>query len=337
MGILESYQTRRCVMLGTRNLIGRSRTCVVNLQDVRVSAEHAVIFWNAEGWHLRDLGSRNGTWVDGKRITLGSAVALSAGATLTFGSEAERWCVVDDRPPAVGAREQATGRLVQAVEGRLGLPDDRTSVAELSNQEGRWLLCCDGRTAPAYDQQLVEVLGVSWVLQIPETALAPADTLQARQSAVVPLDSIGLRFEVSRDQEYVAVGVQVKNTIRPLPARAHNELLLVLARLRLQDRAQGTPESECGWVYTSVLATMMAQDQTRLNVAVFRARQQLAEAGVEDSTQVIERRKTTQQLRIGVAKLEVVEPLGVRDTEPPQPATDIEMAQGAPGPTPKSD
>jgi len=48
--------------------IGRSRRCVVRVDDPKVSAEHATLRRSATGWELVDV-SRNGTWLDDRRVT----------------------------------------------------------------------------------------------------------------------------------------------------------------------------------------------------------------------------------------------------------------------------
>jgi hypothetical protein len=49
-------------------MIGRSMTCSRVLDDRTVSRMHAQLRWVDGGWVLSDLGSLNGTWVNGWRI-----------------------------------------------------------------------------------------------------------------------------------------------------------------------------------------------------------------------------------------------------------------------------
>ena len=50
--------------------IGREAGCAILLsQDTVVSRNHAELSWNGSGWVVRDLGSRNGLWVNGVRVT----------------------------------------------------------------------------------------------------------------------------------------------------------------------------------------------------------------------------------------------------------------------------
>ena len=53
---------------GGRRIIGRAPSCDCLLMDDRVSRVHAEVWREADGWLLRDLGSRNGTRVNGIRV-----------------------------------------------------------------------------------------------------------------------------------------------------------------------------------------------------------------------------------------------------------------------------
>ena len=53
---------------GERLSIGRSPDAEIFLDDVTVSRDHAVLVHRADGWHLDDSGSLNGTYVNRRRI-----------------------------------------------------------------------------------------------------------------------------------------------------------------------------------------------------------------------------------------------------------------------------
>ena len=59
------------VALGPKGslVIGRSRTCDVTLASPDASRRHAEIVTLPSGYLVRDLGSTNGTWVNGDRIS----------------------------------------------------------------------------------------------------------------------------------------------------------------------------------------------------------------------------------------------------------------------------
>jgi transcriptional regulator with PAS, ATPase and Fis domain len=54
---------------GTDVLIGRGRTCAAQLSSAGVSRNHCRLSRNASGWIVRDLESKNGTFVNGLRVT----------------------------------------------------------------------------------------------------------------------------------------------------------------------------------------------------------------------------------------------------------------------------
>lgn len=64
-------------------VVGRSPECDVVVDDPAVSQKHAAILWDGTSGLLRELGSSNGTFLNG--IRLGSRAALRSGDELSFG------------------------------------------------------------------------------------------------------------------------------------------------------------------------------------------------------------------------------------------------------------
>jgi hypothetical protein len=56
------------ITIGDKLSIGRSRENGLMLDDTAVSRRHARIVRHEQGYQIVDLGSENGTWVDGRRI-----------------------------------------------------------------------------------------------------------------------------------------------------------------------------------------------------------------------------------------------------------------------------
>lgn len=65
--------------------VGRDPMAEIVLSDPEVSRQHARFTRTEGGYQLQDLGSTNGTFVDGKRLS-GEAVGLQPGAVITMGS-----------------------------------------------------------------------------------------------------------------------------------------------------------------------------------------------------------------------------------------------------------
>lgn len=66
--VLEGGSRGRGWTLGQRTQIGRSPRADVCIDDTLASREHAILSRDEAGWMIRDLGARNGTHVNGRRI-----------------------------------------------------------------------------------------------------------------------------------------------------------------------------------------------------------------------------------------------------------------------------
>jgi hypothetical protein len=75
---------RRMMVGRTGAVIGRSRDSDIVLGDANASRHHAEILPTEGGWSIGDLGSTNGTAVNGRRIR--GAVALSGGDRIEIGT-----------------------------------------------------------------------------------------------------------------------------------------------------------------------------------------------------------------------------------------------------------
>ena len=71
---------------GVRFTIGRTRDCDLCLTDLSVSRMHALLVRREDGWVLSDLGSHNGTRLNGWLVR--EPVPVRAGDRLEFGSMA---------------------------------------------------------------------------------------------------------------------------------------------------------------------------------------------------------------------------------------------------------
>ncbi|MGA7122088.1 MAG: FHA domain-containing protein [Polyangiaceae bacterium] len=74
--------------------VGRSSSCTVRLKDPRVSAHHARFQFTDKGVLVTDLGSTNGTLVDGHRVQ--EQMHVTTTATVTVGRTIFRLLLGDD-------------------------------------------------------------------------------------------------------------------------------------------------------------------------------------------------------------------------------------------------
>src|SRR6478609_695438 len=73
MGSLLNRQTGATWMLRAEQIIGRANECALRLDVGYVSGHHAEIRWSVGHWQIKDLGSRNGTFVNNERLATGRA------------------------------------------------------------------------------------------------------------------------------------------------------------------------------------------------------------------------------------------------------------------------
>ncbi|MEQ1504766.1 MAG: FHA domain-containing protein [Myxococcota bacterium] len=297
MALLKDLGTGHSVPLAARLVVGRAPTAGLRLGDKRISGEHATVRWTGGGWEVRDLGSRNGTFVNGDRVASGAAAGLAAGARLSFGDPAPQYELTDAAAPGPLGRDRA-GRWVGSVDGMLALPSAELPELVVYATSSGWIAEHGDDRRPVADGDVVEAGGQPFVLSLPGGTDGTA-TVQA----ATPLEAVALRFGVSRDEEHVQLTLVTRSGRVPLEPREHGYVLLTLARQRLDDRAQ--PTGEQGWIDRDRLLRMLHLDANGLNVAIYRARGQLAAAGVEDAAQIVEVRRGQRRLGIAPDRIEI--------------------------------
>lgn len=280
----------RCV-LGDRVLVGRSSACQLRLTAATASGEHATVAWTGGGWVVRDLSSRNGTFVDGERVVPGVETPLHVGAVLSFGDEGG-WRLDSADPPAARA-SSVRGEVVGTAELLVLPSEDAPECVVYQTESGRWRAADAESEAEVQGGDVVRTEGgVAWTLALP-TALAGTV-----ERDVVALSGSTLVFGVSTDEEHVELRVRTPHGVVDLGARSCNHVLLALARARLEDAADGIAPRAQGWRYSDEVQRMLCIDRTTLNVAVHRARRHLAACGVRGGGGIVERRPGTLQLRL---------------------------------------
>lgn len=299
MGTLRELATGRIVHLGSRAQIGRAAGVSLRIRDRMVSSEHAVLWWNGQHWALRDLASRNGTFVDGTQLASGDTRVLDSGARLGFGSPEASHELLDAGPPrAVATDEGGDQRIAEG--GMLCLPsEDAPVVVVFRDSMGTWQAEGPAGVRAVESGDEVEVEGTYWELALP---LDEAETW-AREAGAIEMRFLPLDFSVSSDEEHVQVVAGLPTGTVELEPRAHHYLLLTLARRHVDDAEM--PEAERGWLHVDELERMLRIARGSLNMQIMRARREMEGLGIADPMSVIERRPLVGTLRLGTPRVRV--------------------------------
>jgi pSer/pThr/pTyr-binding forkhead associated (FHA) protein len=296
----EANGTRRCV-LTPEHLIGRGPQCALRLTGNYVSSQHAVIRWFGHGWELLDRGSRNGTQLNGAPAEPGRAYRMSKGAVITFGHQQERWVLADISEPQVMVVAIGSGEARVEHLGMIGIPSNENPECTIFlDVDGAWKLeDADGALVELHDNQSFEARGQQYRFSRPSS--------NELTESVEPTtgEPATLHFVVSSDEDFVELTLEYHNRSIALGSRAHNYLLLTLARHKLAELSAGIPEASSGWMDKDQLACGLRITPPQVDGEIFRIRKHFASHGLQESTTIIERRARTKQIRLGLGRVRV--------------------------------
>lgn len=300
MGTLINERTGQRVILRANHVFGRQGVrCDTYLQDQEVSRLHAVIRWSDGRWFVVDQ-SRNGSFLDGRRLTTGQGVMLYAGQHLRFGpSEDNSWRVGDLDPP-VSSLVPVNAALPPVALTRHNLlpsaAEPELCLYEVA--DGQWVLD-DGQTSRALnDGDAITFAGRAYRLQLAGDADDTRASLDLNAAAPPTLE-----FRLSLDEEHTRLQVRGAGQAADLGERSHHYCLVTLARQRLSDAQAGFDVSAQGWLDSPHLARMLGVEVTHLNILIYRARDQLMGAlpSISALARIVERRRGRLRLGDGLA------------------------------------
>jgi hypothetical protein len=304
MGIFRQRFTGVLCGLEHQHVIGRSALCELRVDEPYVSQHHAAVRWSGRTWELKDLGSLNGTSVNGAPIPVGVATPLTRGDRIAIGHVEQCWELVEDgRPRTMVVPLDGRSPPIPIEGSHAVLPSAHTPSATIfRGVDGGWYLEQLGSVETLRNRATFEVAGGAFQFYSAETAPNPSTE---DVGAKPVLARMHLFFRVSANEEHVEIRAAFGNRVHHLGSRIHNYPLLLLARQRLSDACEGHPSGECGWMYQDTFADQLRMSPSLLTIQIHRIRRQFDALGIIDFAGVVERRPATKQLRIGVASLAI--------------------------------
>ncbi|WDE08010.1 FHA domain-containing protein [Thalassomonas viridans] len=303
MAILLNLTTRDEVNLSVQHVFGRHRgTSNTELTNMDASRLHATILWDGENWLLQD-SSTNGTFVNGKLAPKGIKMPLSRGDKLNFGSlDADSWQLLNLDAPKSMLIPQTEDLPVLLLEDILVLPSEESPEITLyQSAGGSWICESSAGLSELKNGDLVGTQEHIW--RFVETKPSEATTVVSGNYQ--QLTRVGMIFDVSQDEEHVALTVQMGEHQVNLEQRNHHYLLLLLARQRLTDKAAGLIKADQGWLDKEALSKMLKLSENHINIQIYRFRKQLISASPQCLAlpQAIERRSG--EIRIACDSIEI--------------------------------
>lgn len=165
--ILRSGETPGTVypLVDAEIMIGRDTSCTLVILDAEVSRKHARLIWQGSNYVIEDVGSTNGTFINGQRLL--TPVVLHGGETVTLGEKVVLafQAIVDPDATRLSASLQAIRKADGTAEPALQVahPADAEIMAfspahepieKPSSAPGS--VSSQARVSPTYDHPLIE-------------------------------------------------------------------------------------------------------------------------------------------------------------------------------------
>ncbi|OUS24197.1 hypothetical protein A9Q99_24975 [Gammaproteobacteria bacterium 45_16_T64] len=306
MAVLVNKSTKEKVLLRHHHLFGRNKNAVNSvLEDRCVSQIHGTVRWEESRWVVIDH-SRNGIWLNGRRVKCSEQAVISVGHTLQFGSPSQPQWLVEciDEPGPTLMPVNHDGALVKLIKFHALPCISQPDILIYQSSDGRWMW--EGQDGPEFlvEGDVIQSDALQWVFG---SGGSIDMTIEGRLGKLYAPDDFLFEFDVSLDEEHVSLQVSLGNDVWKLEERTHHYLLLLLARQRIQHVKEGYDESNQGWLDMQKFVKMLGLDTSHVNIQVYRARKQISEALLDITlpNQIIERR--TGEMRIGFSRFKITQ------------------------------
>lgn len=292
--------------------IGRAPDNDLVVADPEVSGYHAVLDWDGAVLRVHDLGSTNGTFLEGGRISEPTPVPSTARLRLGTTVELDVRVQLDTVAPRLAAWvwHRDTGRCHALHDS----PQDLGALlGQLDLDEGPWTITNDGGGVrlDGPDGPLPLTVGEPFVvggahLEIIDRERAMGDTAAAGADPFWRI-RVAVNGRAGPTAEILAPGARSRGEIR---AANRVVVLHMLAERALADSAEGVSEADHGWVDDEGLMRGVwgrhwnSKGPAAFQVLVHRLRKDLARLGLAGG--VVQKRAGNTRLRPGLVEVSLV-------------------------------
>lgn len=304
MGRIASSDGREWT-LGSIHIIGGDAGADTTLHHASVSIPHVRLSWDGSGWQIRDLGSANGTWVSGEPLVVGRDQPIDLGESIRFGEDGPVLVLTNADRPVAMLVDPRTGEEHLGTSSWLAWPngeDPELVIAQNVDEEWNAEWPSPGHVDPVIDREQLRVGARTWVVRLPRRVRQTLGRVAFRPD----LRFATLEFRVPCYQEDIELRVIQGSAVTRVGAHAHNYMLYQLALFRERDVERGFSAEAAGWVGQEELLRIIDYTAPNFYVEVHRARTRLENAGVEQAACIIERRRGSRQVRLGVPSFRIV-------------------------------
>ncbi len=295
------------IWLFKEHTIGRDPRCNSVLTEDSVSRFHARFSWCGSYWSIKDLGSRNGTFINGRKRQAGETHQINAGDRIFFGDRQQEYLLVQDLEPVsclITSGDDGTETRIPLV-NLLPLPSPEAPLCTIfSTKEDRFTMEDETGAVMVLEHGRKIRTGNTLFEVVLARERNDLEQTCALESNFAGLRSIHLDIAVAPDEESAEVMLQIGSSRHTLLPKVHFYLLAHLARIRASQTTENYDpdkhifEDGHGWVDCDVICDDLLINREHLAQQVFRVRQDFKKCDPVVAERIIDRRLRG-KLRIG--------------------------------------
>lgn len=290
--------TQQEIMVHIHHTFGRSSKSDTVFTQGDISHLHALIRWTGHQWKLFNY-SKNGSSVNNVTLNEEQSIELTEGDTITFGTQ-EQWCLTDASAPQSFIQSYNNNTIIELDALHVLPSEEQPDITLYKVLHNQWVCENSTTTTPLSSGDTISCEEDHWIFTHNDPI---EDTLDSHP---IITEQNYLQFSVTPDEESVVITYHHNGETIDLGERVHHYILLVLARLRLEDHNKGEIPENQGWIDIDQLLEMLNVKRKHFNIQLYRLRQQVTQLFPQHplNTTLVERR--AQKIRMGYPRFTII-------------------------------